>query len=262
MAPEPIRYVCPRAATRPAADGALAGGDWAAAPRTTRFADAATGAVAFLGTQAALLWDDEALYVGVWLEERDVWTTGAPRAGLTWAENTAEVFIAAQGAHYQLSVNAAGAREELLFVWKDAWVRGGRYDAPDLDLARRRPMVVGGDSGLHHPRGMRWLFDEWKMPGLRAAVHVDGTLNARHQIDRGWTVEIALPWTGMGHLLEGDGPPGAGQTLRVGLARNQVIDQRRARHTAVWSWHVAGAAGLYAPEGYPTVALAADSPRR
>jgi len=49
--------------------------------------------------------------------------------------------------------------------------------------------------------------------------------------------------------------PGAGSRLRVALARNQVIDQRQTRWTTTWSWHVAGQAGLHAPESYPVVEL-------
>jgi hypothetical protein len=168
------------------------------------------------------------------------------------------VYLAADGALYQLSVNPAGDTEELLFIWHDAWVRGGRYDTPDLDLAARAPMVVGGDSGPHHRRGRRWMFDRWHLEGLRAAVRVDGDLNERHDLDRGWTVELALPWVGLRHLLDGSCPPAAGDRLRVALARNQVIDQRQTRWTTQWSWHVAGEAGLYAPESYPVVELAAD----
>ena len=67
--------------------------------------DARHGGVAFFDTRAALAWDDTHLYVGAWLQERDVWTTGEERGGLVWQENTFEVFLAADGALYQLSIN-------------------------------------------------------------------------------------------------------------------------------------------------------------
>jgi hypothetical protein len=251
-----VTYCAPRAQKAPVVHGSLSEGLWAEAPKTSRFADAASGSVAFFDTHAALAWDDEHLYVGAWLEERDVWTTGERRRGLAWQENTFELFIGADGAHYQLSVNAAGKTEELLFVWKDAWTRGGRYDTSDLDLARQAPGVIGGDAAPRHRRGQRWMFDEWRMENLRVAVRVDGDLNERHDLDRGWTVEMALPWEGLRHVVDGGVPPRAGQRLRIALGRNQVIDQRATRWTTTWSWHVAGEAGLYAPEHYPVVELA------
>jgi len=251
-------YTCRRAAGPITVDGRLDEADWQRSTPTERFGDAATGAVAFFDTRASLLWDDTYLYVGFWLEEHDVWSTGDARRGLVWAENTAEVFLAGPGAHYQLSVNPRGQTEELFFIWKDAYRRGGRYDVPEFDLAAHKPMVQGGDMGPHHPRGMRWVFDAWSLPGLQVAVHVDGAIGQRHQIDRGWTVEIALPWEGLSRLVE-PSPPTSVQPLQVALGRNEVIDQRGTRHTALWSWPAVGESGLYTPEQYCDLQLAEPS---
>jgi hypothetical protein len=106
---------------------------------------------------------------------------------------------------------------------------------------------------------MRWLFDAWHLAGLRVAVDVDGTPGERQRIDRGWSVRLALPWAGLTHLLDEPGLPQEGAQLRLALARNQVVDQRRSQHTAVWSWHVAGDHGLHAPETYPVIELTARS---
>ena len=253
--PPHATYPATRAAAVPVIRGRLDEPMWNQAPRTTRFVDAATGGVAYFDTQAAFSWDEQALYIAAFLEERDTWTTTEPRRGLVWPENTFEVFIASAGALYQLSINPAGQTEQLLFIWKDAYERGGRYDVPDLDLARCRPGVVGGDAAPHHRRGLRWLFDDWQLEGLSAAARVSGDLNERHDLDKNWTVEMALPWSGLKHVLDGANPPGVGDRLRIGVARNQVIDLRGARFTTTWSWHQAGAPGLYAPENYPVVEL-------
>ena len=248
-------YPAAHAGAEPVIRGRLNEPMWNQSAHTSRFVDAASGAVAYFDTQAAFLWDEQALYVAAWIEERDTWTTGVDRRGLVWQENTFEVFIASAGALYQLSINPAGQTEQLLFIWKDAFERGGRYDVPDLDLAQRRPGVVGGDAGPHHRRGQRWLYDDWQLEGLTAAARVSGDLNERHDLDEGWTVEMALPWRGLQHLLDGANPPGVGDHLRIAVARNQVIDLRGTRFTTVWSWHQAGDAGLYAPESYPVIEL-------
>ncbi|MBT4101092.1 MAG: carbohydrate-binding family 9-like protein [Gemmatimonadetes bacterium] len=253
IAPHTI-YPVSRTDKAPIIRGRLDEPMWNQAARTTRFVSASTGGVAFFDTQAAICWDDEALYVAGWLEEVDVWTTTKERRGLVWEENTFEIFIASDGALYQLSINPAGDVQQLLFIWKDAYTAGGRYDVADLNLAERRPAVVGGDAGPHHRRGQRWLFDEWAMQGLTCASRVSGDLNERHNLDAGWTVEISMPWSGLAHLLDGPSPV-AGDRLRIALARNQVIDQMQQQFTTCWSWHTAGDAGLYAPEGYPVVEL-------
>ncbi|MBI3466517.1 MAG: carbohydrate-binding family 9-like protein, partial [Planctomycetes bacterium] len=44
----------------------------------------------------------------------------------------------------------------------------------------------------------------WEIPGLKTAVHVDGTLNDPRDTDQGWTVEIAMPWVVLGKLAASD----------------------------------------------------------
>ena len=111
----------------------------------------------------------------------------------------------------------------MFYIWKDAYARGGRYDVADFDLADQKPAVLGGDEGPHHWRGMRWAFFDWTLPGLGTAV----------QIDRGWRVEMALPWAGLAHLADGPLPPQDGDVWRIGLLRHQLVDhafERQAPH--------------------------------
>jgi hypothetical protein len=67
-----------------------------------------------------------------------------------------------------------------------------------------------------HPRGPRTAFLGYDFPGLKSAVAIDGTLNDNSDTDRGWTVELALPWKSMNWLAKGDGrslPPQAERCL-------------------------------------------------
>ena len=253
----PVRYLCQRAARPIAIDGQLDEDAWAQATRSPRFVDMATGAVTLFDTRASLLWDDDCLYVGVWLAETDVRSTGAERTGLVWQENAVEVFIAGPGTVYELAVNPLRTSLEMLYIWKDSYQRGGRYDIPEFDLAVHQPMVFGGDAGPHHPRGMRWGFFHWHFPNLQIDVHIDGTLNQREDVDRGWSVELAFPWRGMGHLApEGAPPPKAGDVWRLALARRQIIDQNTAPRVATWTWQQLASGDLLAPESYLDIELA------
>jgi hypothetical protein len=246
-----LRCLCHRAAGPINVDGHLQEDAWGHALRSPRFVDMTTGAPTLFDTRAALLWDDECLYIGIWLTETDVRSTQQERTGLVWQENAAEVFISGPGATYELAVNPMGATLEMLYIWKDAYQRGGRYDVPEFDLATHRPMVFGGDAGPQHPRGMRWGFFNWHLPGLRTAVQVDGTLNQREDVDAGWTVELALPWRGLEHLAPaGAAPPAAGDLWRVALARRQIIDQNTAPRAATWTWQQLSDGDLLAPGNY------------
>ena len=250
---------CLRTAGPITVDGRLDEESWQLAPRSPRFVDMVTGASPLYDTRAAMLWDDECLYVGFWLTETDVWSTQQERTGVVWHDNTVEVFIAGPGACYELGVNPMGVTSEMFYIWKDSYQRGGRYDAPEFDLAVHRPMVFGGDGGLHHPRGMRWGFFHWRFPDLQVGLQVDGSLNQREDADAGWTVELAFPWRGMESLVdEGALPPKEGDVLRIALARRQIIDQNTDPRTATWTWHRLGQDDLFAPERYLSVELSND----
>lgn len=255
-------YACHRIAERSlVVDGNLDKETWQSANHTPRFSQADSGTVTLFDTRAALLWDDANLYIAFWLEEPDVSCTREDRTGLVWQENTVEVSIAGSGAYYNLSVNAMKGTSELFFVWKDSYERGGRYDVPEFDLAVQRPMVFGGDAEPHDERGMRWGFLDWRFPGLQTGVLVAGTLNQRTDVDDGWTVELALPWEGLQRLADDPLPPRIGDTWRVALARNQVIDQRRTRSTAVWAWQPTEETEhapypMHRPDSFPQIALA------
>lgn len=86
-------YVCRRTSQKPALDGQLCSAPWQRAMRSPRFVDMISGAPGLFDTQCAVLWDNEALYVGFWVEEPFVTATQAQRDALVFLENDVEVFI-------------------------------------------------------------------------------------------------------------------------------------------------------------------------
>jgi len=249
-------HTCLRAGAAVEIDGDLEKPVWEQAEKTIRFVRANDGGVALLDTRAAFAWDDECLYAAFWLEERDIRSSGEKRTGLVWQENAAVLCLAGPESYCQLAVNPLNETAELAVIWKDAYRRGGRFDVEAFDLARQRPGVYGGDAGPRHPRGMRWAFFDWRLPGLRTAVRLDGRFNQRETLDRGWTVEMALPWEGLAPLLEGR--PQDGELRPVAPARTQVVDQRASCFTAVWSAGPLGEQPLHDPGSYPLLRFAAE----
>ena len=62
------------------------------------------------------------------------------------------------------------------------------------------------------------------MPGLQTAVQVQGTLNNNADIDKGWSLEIAIPWKSL-HLLADERtiPPKNGDIWKLFLGRFQKL---------------------------------------
>ncbi len=250
------RFPCKRAPEPFTINGDLSKAAWRSAERTARFGSIDSGNLGFFDTRSALLWDERALYAAFWLEERNIYCTHSERTGLAWSENTVELYIAGPGAYYSLAIAPDGRRSEMFFIWKDAYARGSRYDVPEFDLAVHKPMVFGGDGGPHHERGMRWGFFDWTFPGLEVALQIDGTLGKSSDIDRGWQVEIALPWDGLSRLLDAPLPPAPGTALSIACARCQMIEHRATSFLAVWTPLPMPPDGLHIPESYPQWTLA------
>src|SRR5512132_3748652 len=99
-------YTAYRTNTLLTIDGRLDEPAWQHAPRSPRFVDLVHGTPAIHDTHAAVLWDDDYLYAGFWVEEPFVAATLAERDSLVWTENDVEVFIAGQDAYYEFEINA------------------------------------------------------------------------------------------------------------------------------------------------------------
>jgi len=226
-------YLCRRAAGPIKIDGRLDEPSWQKAEKSPRFVDMVTGEPGLYGTRAAALWDDEYLYLGVWLEDPMVEAHLTERDSLVFQENDAEVFINGGDTYYEFETNALGTIYEVFYIWRDAYQKGGRFDLPEFEiLSNPKAITFGGDYDRQpatfwkgtHPRGLRWAFLNWDFPGLLHAVHVDGTLNNHSDIDRGWTVELAFPWKGMKWLAAGRSlPPKDGDVWQIFFGRFELL---------------------------------------
>src|SRR5262245_13638856 len=71
-------------------DGKLEENAWKLAPRSARFVDILTGKPTMYDTRTAVLWDDENLYVGFWVEEPNVAGTLTERDSPIYTNNDVE----------------------------------------------------------------------------------------------------------------------------------------------------------------------------
>jgi hypothetical protein len=256
--PEAIpHYTAYRASQRIRLDGRLDEKCWQAAPRSPRFRDILTGKPTLYDTSAAILWDNENLYVAFWVEEPKVKATLTKHGSHIYENNDVEVFIAGRDTYYEFEINALNTVYEAFFIWEEAYEKGGYAGAPEFRRSNPEVKPFNGVGYTNHPRGPRlgsWAFE---FPGLKTAVHIDGTLNNDADTDRGWTVELAFPWQGMQWLAKADAralPPKDGDVWRIDLSRfNQYKAPPPAQDSSGWFWNPHGVWDSHIPECFPYI---------
>jgi hypothetical protein len=267
---EIAHYTCRRTPHPPALDGRLEDPVWTAAERSPRFVDMVTGEPGLYDTRAAVLWDNDNLYVGFWAEEPFVAATQTERDSLVFLENDLEVFIDGGDCYYEFEINALGTIYEVFYIWQDSYPGRPELRKPEFDLLGGHALSFGGDYDRdgadfwkgRHPRGLRWAFRSWDLPGLRSAVYVDGRVNDPSAVDRGWRVELAIPWSGLAPLANGRSlPPRPGDVWRIFFGRFQLLKPSgiEVRPHPAMAWNRHGAYDTHLPECWTFVHFSDES---
>ncbi|MEQ6120353.1 carbohydrate-binding family 9-like protein [Reichenbachiella sp. MALMAid0571] len=245
-------YDAYRIANTPTIDGKLEEKEWKLAPKSPNFRDLISGAETIHDTQAAVLWDDEYLYIAYWIEEPNLQASITKRDGLIYQNNDVELFIAGQDGYYEFEINSYGTIYEVFFLWEEAYKKGGYDTMKNLGLNEPGRRMFNGVGYRSHPRGPRIGFWNWDLEGLKTAVSVDGTVNNDKDRDRGWTVELALPWSSLAILAKGDNrsvPPQAKDIWRMDFSRfNQYKEAEPAKDSGGWAWSPHGIWDSHVPE--------------
>ncbi len=197
QAPVP-RYQVKRAAGRIVIDGKLDDKAWqAAAPIELVFPwDSQTGAKQ--KTTARLLWDDNYLYVAYDCEDTDIVALRLERDDPTYLDDAVEIFInprpSQTGVYFGLEMNA----------------RAVLYDYLMSDA--------------------RYAFKRFNMQGVQLATFIRGTLNVRGDEDKGWSLEVAIPWVNFEELSK---RPAPGAVWTANLNRWDGVEPNR--RLSIWS---------------------------
>jgi hypothetical protein len=225
-------YIARKISTTITIDGNLNKEEWRNANWSKRFVDMVTGDAGMYNTQTAILWNNTHLYIAFIAEEPFVEASLTERDSIVFLENDLEVFIDGDDCYYELEVNAANTIYEVFFIWKDAYVKGSKFDIPMFDVHQKQAYTFGGDYDRNgasfwkgtHSRGIRWAFTNYDMPDLQTAVYMEGTLNDNSDIDKGWHLEIAIPWKSL-YLLANERalPPKSGDIWNMFLGRFQKL---------------------------------------
>jgi len=226
---EPNSYTCRRATGSVRIDGKLDDAAWRNAEWTKAFVDIEGNVKPKppLRTRAKMLWDDEYFYIAAELEEPHVWATILKRDSVIFHDNDFEIFLDPEGDtlnYYEIEINALNT------VW-------------DLQLDRPYKKAGKPDNG-------------WNATGMKTAVSVAGTINDPRDKDRGWSVELALPWKDLTGSPRPISAPHEGERWRVNFSRvewqheiaNGKYRKVKGRPENNWVWSPQGIIDMHVPE--------------
>ena len=163
----PEGYVVKHISKAPVIDGNINEAIWQQARWTNDFVDIEGDLKPkpVLKTNVKMLWDDSCLYVAARVHDPQVWAKLKDHDDIVYRDNDFELFIdPANTAHsyYEIEVNALNTI---------------------FDLYLNKPYRNQGQAIIG-----------WDAHGLRSAVKIQGTLNNTTDTDKGWTVEMAIPY--------------------------------------------------------------------
>lgn len=231
----PDGYVCYRTPQPLKIDGKLDEKSWQQALPTTPFVDISGEGFAkpLYETTAKMLWDDDYLYIGATLTEKDIKARLTQRDTIIYYDNDFEVFLDPDGDGHNYFEIEANARNVI------------------FDLMLDKPYRSGGN-----------FLVQWDCPGLKTAVYLDGTLNNSKDEDKRWTVEMAIPHGAL--TMNFNNPLKAGNTWRINFSRVQWLKAGGPEEN--WVWVPTGVIDMHMPDRWgflylsdKVVGTAADS---
>jgi hypothetical protein len=188
----PRHYVCYRADVPLQIDGVLTEPTWQNIEWTDFFVDieGSLRPAPRFKTRAKMMWDDAYFYVAAELQEPHVWANLLNHDDIIFYDNDFEVFIDPDGdthRYYELELNAFATHWDLFL------------DKPYRDECK--PLFF------------------WDIRGIKKAVAIQGTINQPTDVDTGWTIELAIPWSVLKEQASDGRAPQAGEQWRVNFSR-------------------------------------------
>jgi hypothetical protein len=230
----PRTYVCYRASAPVFIDGNIDEAVWDKASWSDAFLDieGAGRPRPRFRTMIKMLWDDDYFYIAGYLEEPHIWAALTQRDSIIYMDNDFEVFIDPDGDthnYYEMEMNALNT------VW---------------DLFLVRPYRDGGPA-----------ITAWDIKGLKTAVKLNGTINDSRDKDKGWFVEIAIPWDVLKEAAVPKAAPKAGDRWRMNFSRVEYrVDAKDGQYVKTagpdgkplaednWVWAPTGLINIHYPE--------------
>lgn len=216
---EDAAFVCHRIRQQMVVDGRLEEMAWREASSVPLIGGAdAYGR--FLGATVRLLWDSDGLYAGYELTDPDLGASWALTEGQAPQALKDAVFGSEAGGEllermsdrYERHVGLAltpSPGHELIWFWTPLGFSSQRW-------RERQTGADGTAAWTEH--------QDWSCFGMRQAVFLDGTLNNATDVDRGWSLEVFIPWSALTPFATGNRLPQDGDEWGMSLLRGHRED--------------------------------------
>ncbi|KAK6999779.1 hypothetical protein BgiMline_009451 [Biomphalaria glabrata] len=182
-----------------------------------------------LETKVKMRYDDSFLFIGVFIEEPDIWANVSLHDGTVYQDNSFQILMDTRQSNVnykEITINAKGIISDLMMT--KAYVDSGE------------PLTF-------------WESD------VMSEVHIQGTLNNPKKQDEYWTIEMAIPFTAM---YQGSGAslnrsaPEPGETWRANFLRAQwpiknfgtYYEKLTDASTEWWVWQSPEVINVHLPE--------------
>ena len=195
-------------------------------------------------TNVKMLWGSKYLYVFAKLNEKHIWGDITRRDEVIYYNNDFEVFINPNNhvfSYGEIEINALGT---------------------EWDLYLDRPYRLNGKAD-----------SSWNINGLKSGINIIGTLNNPSDLDKYWTVEIAIPLAEITKLKNKNKNQEviSGDIWRINFSRvnwdfeinNGVYSRKKENGKFLpeynWVWSPQGIVNMHVPENWGFLIFAEDN---
>lgn len=229
----PRQYTAKFMTKAPVVDGKIDEAAWKNAAWTENFKDIEGDSkpAPTWNTRAKMLWTAEGLYIAAEVLDPHVWAYLNNRDDIVFYDNDFEIFIDPDNdthSYYELEINAVNTIFDLFM-----------------------PKPYRNNSGA--------MF-AYNTPGMKTAVSIQGTLNNPTDTDKGWTVEMFIPFMAvtMGNVAK---VPKDGEFWRIDFSRVEWdVEVKDGKYVKLkgangrnlpehnWVWSPQGVVNMHYPE--------------
>ena len=230
---KPKEYTIHKINKAPIIDGVINKKEWRKGSWTDPFVDISDSVnpIPTFETKCKMMWDEDYLYIAAYLEEPDLWGILQTHDDTIYHDHDFEVFLDPNNdgeQYFEIEINALNTVMDL-FMYK-TYSKGARADM------------------------------KWNANGLISKVVLHGTLNKNNDIDKGWSIEMAIPFNSLkrqGRISQ----PSIGSTWRINFSRvewpmekKELSYTKRKNSTGKilsennWVWTPMGVINMHVPE--------------
>jgi hypothetical protein len=240
----PKGYVANYVKTAPVIDGDITDAAWQQAKWTADFVDIEGDLkpCPLLQTNIKMLWDDTCLYIAARIMDPHVWASVKKHDEIVFMDNDVELFINPNNTTHQYFEIECNAINTI------------------FDLYLNKPYRNQGNP-----------MSNWDAKGMRSAIKIQGTLNDPSDTDKGWTMEMAIPFKAIsvGNRTQA---PKEGTLWRINFSRvewdakavngryEKVKDDKgRNLPEHNWVWSPQGVVNMHLPERWGYLQFTKDN---